>query len=188
MASSLIRGKYIICRAGTDASETTIISDGAVFQWDGVIVDVGPYEKLKDTVQADEDAAQPTFFRDGQGQERIGALEIGKRADMVLLELSSIEEPYLDPDLNMVDALLYRGKARQVDTVIIDGQVVLKGGRSTKVDKDELMRELKERFSQPLEPAVLERRIMAQRLLPYVEKFYEGWNPGDSPHYVYNGR
>lgn len=133
-------------------------------------------------------AAQPTFFRDGQGRERIGALEIGKRADMVLLELSSIEEPYLDPDLNMVDALLYRGKARQVDTVIIDGQVVLKGGRSTKVDKDELLRELKERFSQPLEPSVLDARTMAHRLLPYVEKFYQGWSPGDSPYYIYNGR
>jgi len=54
MATSLIRGKYVICRAGADAADTTIISDGAVFQRDGVIVDVGPYEKLMETVQADE--------------------------------------------------------------------------------------------------------------------------------------
>ena len=47
MSSSLIRGKHVICRAGDDADSTTVISDGAVLQRDGVIVDVGPYERLK---------------------------------------------------------------------------------------------------------------------------------------------
>lgn len=147
---------------------------------------INSHQALK---MATVNAAQPTFFRDSEGQARIGALETGKKADMVLLEMSSIEEPYLDPDINMVDALLYRGKSRHVDTVIIDGQAVLKGGRSTKVDKDELMRELKDRFSRPQESAVMENRAMVQRLQPYVEKFYEGWSSGDAPpYYVFNGR
>ena len=147
---------------------------------------INSHQALK---MATVNAAQPTFFKDSDGRGGIGALEIGKKADMVLLELSSIEEPYLDPDINMVDALLYRGKARQVDTVVIDGQVVLKGGRSTKVDKDELLRELKDRFSRPQEPAVLENRAMVQRLQPYVERFYEGWSAGDGPpYYTYNSR
>ena len=81
-------------------------------------------------------AAQPTFFHD-----RIGALEKGRRADMVLLDMSGIEEPYFDPDINVVDALLYRGKARQVDTVMIDGQVVLRDGRFTKIDKEDVLRD-----------------------------------------------
>ena len=147
---------------------------------------INSHQALK---MATVNAAQPTFFKDSDGRGGIGALEIGKKADMVLLELSSIEEPYLGPDINMVDALLYRGKARQVDTVVIDGQVVLKGGRSTKVDKDELLRELKDRFSRPQEPAVLENRAMVQRLQPYVERFYEGWSAGDGPpYYTYNSR
>ena len=41
MASSLIRGKYVICRAGNDADSSTIITDGAVFQRDGLIEEVG---------------------------------------------------------------------------------------------------------------------------------------------------
>ena len=82
--------------------------------------------------------------------------------------MSSIEEPYLDPDINIVDAMLYRGKARQADTVIIDGQVVLKGGRSTKVDQDELLREFKERFTRSQGSAVAETRAMVQRLKLYV--------------------
>ena len=129
-------------------------------------------------------AAQPTFFH-----ERIGSLEKGKRADIVLMDLTAIEEPYLDSRIDIVDALLYRGKARQVDTVIIDGEVVLRDGRFTKVDKQEVLRELKEQFSRPLDASTLQAQQMAQRLFPYVERFYQEWHPGDStPHYMYNSR
>ena len=129
-------------------------------------------------------AARPTFFGD-----RIGALEKGRRADIVLIDLDSMGEPYLDPEIHIVDALLYRGKARQVNTVIIDGEVVLREGQFTKIDKGEVLRELQERFSRPLEPAAQKARNMAQRLIPFVERFYQSWSPGDaSPHYLYNSR
>ena len=129
-------------------------------------------------------AAQPTFFHDA-----IGALEKGRRADIVLLDLTNLEEPYLDPDIHVVDALLYRGKARQVDTVIIDGEVVLRDGRFTKVDKEDITRQLKEQFSRPVEKPVIEARQMVSRLLPYVERFYQSWHPDEAPpHYVYNSR
>ena len=41
MPSSLIRGRYVIARAGSDAQSSTVITDGAVYQKDGVIEDVG---------------------------------------------------------------------------------------------------------------------------------------------------
>ena len=127
-------------------------------------------------------AAQATFF-----QNRIGALEKGRRADMVLLDLTSIEEPYLDAGIHAIDALVYRGKSRQVDTVIVDGEVVLRDGRATKVDCDDLLRELRDRFSHPLESQALEARLMSQRLIPYVKRFYQAWTPpSGAPHYQYN--
>ena len=132
---------------------------------------------------ATRNAAQPTFF------PQTGSLEKGKRADMVLMNLSSIEEPYLNSEIDIVDALLYRGKARQVDTVIIDGEAVLREGRFTKVDKAEVVRELKDRLSGPVESSVLEAQQITQRLIPYVERFYHEWRPGDgSPYYLYNSR
>jgi cytosine/adenosine deaminase-related metal-dependent hydrolase len=46
MASSLIRGKYVICKVtGPDSAE--VVSDGAVFQRDGEIIEVGDYEQLR---------------------------------------------------------------------------------------------------------------------------------------------
>ena len=129
-------------------------------------------------------AAGPTFFHD-----QIGSLEKGRRADMVLLDMTSIQEPYLDSEIHVVDALLYRGKARHVDTVIIDGEVVLRDGKLTRISKEDVARELKERFSRPLEPTALEARQMAHRLVPYVSRFYEDWDrPMGNPHYQYNSR
>ena len=128
-------------------------------------------------------AAQPTFFK------QIGSLEKGKRADIVLMDLTSIEEPYLDSEIDIVDALLYRGKARHVDTVIIDGVAVLRGGRFTMVNKEEVVSDLQDRLSGPVEPSVIETRSTVQRLMPYVERFYKEWQSGDArPHYLYNSR
>jgi cytosine/adenosine deaminase-related metal-dependent hydrolase len=141
---------------------------------------VTSHEVLK---MATLNAAQPTFFQD------IGSLEKGKKADMVLMDLTAIEEPYLDSRIDIVDALLYRGKARHIDTVMINGEVVLRDGQFTKVDKQEVVRDLKEQFSRPLEDSAIEGRQTAQRLIPYVERFYQEWQPGDGPpHYFYNSR
>jgi cytosine/adenosine deaminase-related metal-dependent hydrolase len=53
MSSSLIRGKYVICKV-TGRTEAQIIENGAVFQRDGTIVDLGPYEELAAKYQPDE--------------------------------------------------------------------------------------------------------------------------------------
>src|SRR5262245_18469113 len=45
MASSLIRGKYDVQKV-LSQTEAWVIPDGAVFQRDGVIVEVGPYADL----------------------------------------------------------------------------------------------------------------------------------------------
>ena len=184
--------RYNICQTSVGTDSTAINDDDDMLQEIRLLSKlhrqpslaapaVNTHQALR---MATLNAAQPTFFHDS-----IGALEKGKRADMVLMDLSFIEEPYLDPDINIVDALLYRGKARHVNTVIIDGQVVLRDGRFTKIDKQDVLQELKERFSRPVEPEVAEVRNMVQRLLPYVEQFYRSWLPENStPHYVYNSR
>ena len=142
---------------------------------------IDPHQVLQ---MATINAAAPTFFHD-----QIGALEKGRRADVVLMDMAAIEEPYIDPDLHVTDALLYRGKSQHVDTVIIDGVVVLRHGNFTKIDKEDVVRELRDRFSRPLESSVLETRRMVERLLPYVKRFYQSWQPKHgAPHYEYNSR
>ena len=119
--------------------------------------------------------------------DRIGTLETGKRADMVLVNLDYMFEPYLDPDTNIVDALIYRGRGQDVDTVIVDGEVIMRGREFTKVSKTEAWAELKAQLSQELSPPEVERKEFSRQVLPYVHRFYQGWSMEDAkPYYFYN--
>ena len=61
MATSLIRGKYVVSRAGWDADSSGVIGDGAVFQRDGVIEEVGPSTSAPGTRQARRSAGPGTL-------------------------------------------------------------------------------------------------------------------------------
>lgn len=65
-------------------------------------------------------------------QDRIGSLEPGKRADLVIRRNDLPEScPGTDPVFETV--LVARSKS--VDTVICDGQIIVKGGHSTRLDE-----------------------------------------------------
>ena len=137
---------------------------------------------------ATANAARPTGF-----EGRIGALEPGRYADMVLLDWDAMTAPYFegsgDSVADAVNAVVYRGKSAHVDTVLINGEVVLRGGRFVKADEEEITDELREQLARPIEQETLATRQMAARLLPYIEEFYGDWSiPSDGPHYLYNGR
>ena len=56
--------------------------------------------------------------------DTIGALEVGRAADMVLIDWREISYPYLDPETPLLDAVLQRAKTSGVRTVICDGDVI----------------------------------------------------------------
>lgn len=121
--------------------------------------------------------------------DRIGTLEQGKRADMVLLDLRNIEEPYLDPEVSIVDAVIHRGRSIDVETVIVDGEVIMCNRQLTRVDKAALFDELKKALDRPLRPDELERRELSRLIAPYLRRFYEGTIPQQTvPHTYYNAR
>ena len=132
---------------------------------------------------ATANGAKVTFFGD-----EVGTLEPGRRADMVLVSLERIVEPYLHPETNMVDALVYRGRGLDVDTVIVDGEVLLRNKVFTRLNKDEIVARLKESLSGPLKPRELARADLGRRTLPHVQRFLEERRPLDrgAPHYYYN--
>lgn len=71
----------------------------------------------------------------GMGSE-IGSLEIGKRADIVLLDNRS---PSLAPLIDGYGVLVHSASGRDVDTVIVEGRIVLAGGQPTRVDGGEIV-------------------------------------------------
>ena len=126
--------------------------------------------------------AKTTLFGD-----RIGSIEKGKGADLVLVDLRRMSEPYLEPGLSVVDVVLHRGKAVDVDTVMIAGEVVLKDRKFTRLDKEEVVARLKESLVRDLTPQELERRNLGKDLLPHMKRFYQGWELAPQlPYAVYN--
>jgi 5-methylthioadenosine/S-adenosylhomocysteine deaminase len=65
-----------------------------------------------------------------------GALEVGRRADVVLVDLSG---PHCQPMHDPRAALVYSIRASDVVTVLVDGEVVVRDRRLTRVDLDEVV-------------------------------------------------
>jgi cytosine/adenosine deaminase-related metal-dependent hydrolase len=69
----------------------------------------------------------------------LGSLEPGKKADVVIFDAS---RPEWRPLNHPVSNLVFAADGHSVDTVIIDGKVVLDGGRMTTIDEESVMREI----------------------------------------------
>ncbi len=147
-------------------------------------IDLEPPTSCQVLEMATANGAYTSWFGD-----RIGTLEPGKRADMALVDMRNIEEPYLDPRVSVVDALVHRGRGIDVDTVLVDGEVVLRDRQLTKVDKEALFGEIKASLDRPLSALEVERRELAQLVEPYLRQFYRSGMPWDAaPFTVYNSR
>src|SRR5262249_22522249 len=86
----------------------------------------------------------------------LGALEVGRLADFFLFDPYRLKTvPMHEP----LSTLVYTGEQSNVDTVVIDGKVVLEGCRFTTVDEDAFVREVHERA------LALSKRVGTFRLL-----------------------
>ena len=78
----------------------------------------------------------------GVGDE-LGTLEVGKKADIVLLDISS---PVYQPTLDIMKTVLMVGAAQDVKDVIVDGKVLIKDGSFTMLDEEMIRRKAAEQF------------------------------------------
>lgn len=121
--------------------------------------------------------------------EAVGKLERGRRADLVLLRWPSVRGVYLAPEAPVLEAILFRAKAAHVDTVLVEGEALVAGGRYQRLDEAALAERLAARMTSPEDPSRPKLRALRERLRPHVEEFYRRWaleaSPGD---YGYNAR
>ncbi|HEX8282748.1 MAG TPA: 5'-deoxyadenosine deaminase [Pyrinomonadaceae bacterium] len=73
----------------------------------------------------------------------VGSLEVGKRADVTVVELGRLHTTPL-PDV--VSTLVYAAEARDVRDVLIDGRVVLREGRLQTLDEREVVAEASRQY------------------------------------------
>src|SRR5476649_728183 len=107
--------------------------------------------------------------------ESLGTLEVGKGADMVLIDWDKVAYPYLDELTPTLDAVVQRAKNDAVTMTMCDGEVIYKDGKFTKVDRTVALKALHDDLSKALSDDEVERRHLSKALLPHVRKFYAGY-------------
>jgi 5-methylthioadenosine/S-adenosylhomocysteine deaminase len=66
----------------------------------------------------------------------IGSLEVGKKADITLVDLDA---PHIMPVHSAASALVYNANCGDVDTVIVDGQILMRDKQIRCVDEHALL-------------------------------------------------
>jgi 5-methylthioadenosine/S-adenosylhomocysteine deaminase len=107
--------------------------------------------------------------------DSIGSLEVGKAADMVLIDWDQVAYPYLDELTPTLDAVVQRAKNQAVTMTMCDGEVIYQDGKFTKVDKTVALKALHDDLNKALADDEVERRKLSVALLPYARKFYENY-------------
>lgn len=127
---------------------------------------------------ATENGAKTTPFG-----HRIGALSPGSFGDVVVLDWKAMTWPYQDPALPLADVIVHRARPNAVRTVLIGGEAVYHEGQFTHVDRASVLEEISETLSAPPDADTLERRKLAEDVLPHVRAFYETYDlPVGVPH------
>jgi 5-methylthioadenosine/S-adenosylhomocysteine deaminase len=71
-------------------------------------------------------------------EHEIGSLQPGKKADIVLVDF---DKPHLTPRHNVVSHLVYAANSADVDTVLVDGNILLRHGAFTRLDAPQICAE-----------------------------------------------
>lgn len=107
-------------------------------------------------------------------EDEIGSLEVGKRADLVLVDTAdpglvpAVEEPFS----TAVPNLAYSASRAAVDTVIVDGELLLRGGEFVDADEAAVVAEAQERAERIFAAGADDWRAAGSTL---VDRADEGW-------------
>jgi cytosine/adenosine deaminase-related metal-dependent hydrolase len=71
-------------------------------------------------------------------ESEVGSIEVGKRADLVLIDL---RKPHLVPYRDVVSNIVYSAMGGDVDSVMVDGELLLRGGKALTLDEERIVGE-----------------------------------------------
>ena len=77
----------------------------------------------------------------------IGSIEIGKRADLILID---VDQPHLYPFFNPVEQLVNAASGQDVDTVLVDGEIIMQKKQIMKSNLKQILEEAKREFEAAL--------------------------------------
>lgn len=76
-------------------------------------------------------------------QDQTGSIEVGKRADFIVIDM---DKPHLTPAPDPVSTIVYAAHGSDVDTVVINGQIVMESRSVLTLDEDSILEDARRRF------------------------------------------
>ncbi|HEY0124258.1 MAG TPA: amidohydrolase family protein [Rhizobium sp.] len=101
-----------------------------------------------------------------------GRLECGQRADIVLLDRRKIERPFTDRRTPVSELILHRARKDAVTWVLVDGRVVVENGRVTRIDRDEVIEDIRGRLAAAPTSVELEAQEAVDTAMPVIRDYY----------------
>jgi len=80
-------------------------------------------------------------------EKTVGSLEVGKKADIILIDF---RKPHLTPLHDPYANIVYSAHGSDVDTVIVDGKLLMKGRKVKTLDEEEVMQKAQQTASELL--------------------------------------
>ena len=68
-------------------------------------------------------------------EDKIGKIEVGMKADLILIDL---DKPHFHPRNNLISAMSYSAQASDVETVVINGKIVMENYKLTTIDTEKV--------------------------------------------------
>jgi cytosine/adenosine deaminase-related metal-dependent hydrolase len=87
-------------------------------------------------------------------ENEIGSIEVGKKADIVLLNLEKANQSVLSNDENIYSNIVYSASKENVSSVFIQGDQVVNNGKSLIYDEGEIISSSKVELKKLMERAV----------------------------------
>ncbi len=78
-------------------------------------------------------------------EDQIGSIEAGKRADFIVVDM---DKPHLTPCFDPVSTLVYAAHGSDVDTVVVDGKILMQNRKVQTLDEEAIVAEARLRATQ----------------------------------------
>jgi len=76
-------------------------------------------------------------------ESQIGSIEPGKKADFIIID---VDAPHLTPVWNPISTVVFNSLGSDVDTVVIDGKMVVQGKKVLTMDEESILEDVRKRY------------------------------------------
>ena len=77
-------------------------------------------------------------------EDKIGSIEIGKKADIIIVDISDkLDNVKMLPNIDIVSNLVYNADGKNVDTTIVNGQVLMENRNVKVIDTNKVVKKIK---------------------------------------------